>query len=65
MAKVVFLLSFNEIENLIYPYGYKFFALTNHHNQDRHSDNIIERPRLQFDLIYTRNDIYKKYAKIK
>ena len=55
-------LSFNEIENLIYAYGYKFFALVNHHNLDQNSDNLIDRPNLQFDVIYTRDEIYKKYA---
>ena len=55
-------LSFNEIENLIYAYGYKFFALVNHQNFDRNSDNLINRPNLQFDVIYTRDEIYKKYA---
>ena len=55
-------LSFNEIENLIYPYGYKIFALTNHHSPEQHSANIILQPNLQFDVIYTRNEIYTKYA---
>ena len=55
-------LSFNEIENLIYPYGYKIFALTNHHTAEQHSANIILTPHLFFDVIYTRNEIYKKYA---
>jgi len=55
-------LSFNEIENLIYAYGYKFFALVNHQNFDQNSDNLIDRPNLQFDVIYTRDEIYKKYA---
>ena len=57
-----FTLSFNEIENLIYPYGYKIFALTNHHSSDQHSTNIIVQPNLQFDVIYTRDEIYKEYA---
>jgi len=55
-------LSFNEIENLIYPYGYKIFALTHPHSNEQHSANIIVQPNLQFDVIYTRNEIYKKYA---
>ena len=55
-------LSFNEIENLIYPYGYKIFAITNHHSNEQHSTNIIAQPNLQFDVIYTCNEIYKKYA---
>jgi len=55
-------LSFNKIENLIYPYGYKIFALTNHHSSDQHSTNIMVQPNLQFDVIYTRDEIYRKYA---
>ena len=55
-------LSFNEIENLIHAYGYKFFTLVNHQNFDQNSDNLIDRPNLQFDVIYTRDEIYKKYA---
>ena len=55
-------LSFNEIENLIYPYGYKIFALTNPHSNEQYSMNIIAQPTLQFDVIYTRNEIYKKFA---
>ena len=55
-------LSFGEIENIICPYGYKLFALTNHHSSEQHSANIIIQPWLQFDVIYTRDEIYKKYA---
>ena len=55
-------LSFNEIENLIYPYGYKIFAITNPHSNEQHSANIIVQPNLQFDVIYVRNEIYNKYA---
>lgn len=55
-------LSFSEIENIISPYGYKIFALTHHHSNEQHSANIIVQPNLQFDVIYTRNEIYKKYA---
>ena len=55
-------LSFNEIENLIYPYGYKFFAIVNDQSFSKNTDNIIDLPNLQFDVIYTRDEIYKKYA---
>ena len=55
-------LSFNEIENLIYPYGYKIFAITNHHSNEQYSANIIAQPALQFDVIYTREEIYKNFA---
>ena len=55
-------LSFNEIENLIYAYGYKFFALVNHQNINQNSDNLIDQPNLQYDVIYTRDEIYNKYA---
>ena len=55
-------LSFNEIENLIYPYNYKLFAITNHHSVNQHFSSIMLDPTLQFDIIYTRNEIYKKYA---
>ena len=55
-------LSFGEIENIICPYGYRLFALTNHHSTDQHSANIFVQPNLQFDVIYTRNEIYTKYA---
>jgi len=55
-------LSFNEIENLIYPYGYKFFALTCT-NIETYSLNLWQLPELQFDVIYTSNDIYNKYIK--
>ena len=55
-------LSFNEIENLIYPYGYKFFALTCT-NTETYSLNLWKLPELQFDVIYTSNDIYNDYVK--
>jgi len=55
-------LSFNEIENLIYPYEYKIFALTDSQSNELHSTNIIALPNLQFDIIYVRDEIYKKYA---
>jgi FkbM family methyltransferase len=55
-------LSFNEIENLIYPYGYKFFALTCT-NIETYSLNLWKLPELQFDVIYTSNDIYNDYVK--
>lgn len=55
-------LSFGEIENIICPYGYRLFALTNHHSNEQHSVNIISQPHLQFDVIYTRDEFYKKYA---
>ena len=29
---------------------------------DQNSDNLIDQPNLQFDVIYTRDEIYKKYA---
>ena len=55
-------LSFNEIENLIYPFGYKFFAL-NCTNIETYSLNLWDVPELQFDVIYTSNDIYDEYVK--
>ena len=55
-------LSFNEIENLIYPYGYKFFALTCT-NTETYSLNLWKLPELQFDVIYTSNVIYDEYVK--
>ena len=55
-------LSFNEIENLIYPFGYKLFALTNANSNDQNSTNIISQPNLQFDIMYVSLEIYKQYA---
>ena len=55
-------LSFNEIENLIYPYGYKFFAIVNQQTLDQNSSNLIDQPNLQLDIIYTQDAIHKKYA---
>lgn len=55
-------LSFADIENILYPYGYKFFGITNHHALDQHSSNILQLPSLQFDIIYTKSEIYNKYA---
>ena len=55
-------LSFSNIENIILPYGYKFFGITNHQVLDQHSSNIMIMPSLQFDIIYTKYEIFNKYA---
>ena len=51
-----------ETLNLIYPYGYKFFALTCT-NIETYSLNLWKLPELQFDVIYTSNVIYDEYVK--
>ena len=50
--------SFNEIENLIYPYGYKFIAIW-YDPYAYHSPSILNNPSLEYEAIYVRKEFFK------
>ena len=47
-------LSFNEIENLVYPYGYRFFGINT-------AGNILDTPELSFDVLYVKSEIFERF----
>lgn len=52
--------SFNEIENLIYPYGYKLIAIW-FDTYAYGSSSIIDNPRLEYEAIYVRKEFFDNY----
>ena len=52
--------SFNEIENLIYPYGYKFIAIW-YDPYAYPSPSIINNPSLEYEAIYVRKEFFNNY----
>ena len=52
--------SFNEIENLIYPYGYKFIAIW-YDPYAYHSPSILNNPSLEYEAIYVRKEFFNSW----